>query len=248
MTYTIKALAELSGVSTRTLRYYDAIDLLPPAHVGNNGYRYYDDQSLLRLQQVLFFRELGVKLSLIKTLLDAPDFDRLQALEHHRTELQQRAARLDTLLHTIDQTIYHLKGETTMSDDQLFEGFSEEKQAEYEEQIRAEYGNEKVDQSVRRWGSYSKTKQEALKEEGKTIFRTIRDAMDQGTGSPAVQEQIAALHKHVNNFYDCSLDCLRGLGQMYTESPDFIVTFQKLHPDMPQFLNEAIGIYCDHNA
>lgn len=248
MAYTVKRMADLSGVSERTLRYYDSIDLLHPAYVGANGYRYYDDESALRLQQILFFRALGFTLDAIKEMLDDPGFDRLRALEMHRSELTQRAQQLNHLIHTIDQTIRHLKGEITMSSDELFEGFTPEKQAEYEQEARARWGDKTVEESNRRWNSFSKAEQEALGAQIEAIFRALRDVVDQGPASPAAQEQVAALHRYMQSFYPCPLENFRGLGQLYHEHPGFIATFERLHPALPEFLFQAITIFCDQSG
>ena len=114
MAHTIKHMAALAGISERTLRYYDEIGLLKPAHYGTNGYRYYDHESALTLQQILFFRELGLSLSAIKDIINNPEFDRLAALQEHREELTGRVQKLNRLINTIDKTILHLKGEAAM--------------------------------------------------------------------------------------------------------------------------------------
>lgn len=248
MAYTVKALAELAGVSVRTLHYYHEIDLLDPAHVGENGYRYYDRESLYQLQQILFFRELGFSLDAIRDVLHSSDFDRLHALETHRAELHSRIQTLGSLIETIDKTIANLKGETTMSDEELFHGFNEEKQAEYEQEIEETYGTEKLNESRRRWGSYSDAKKQAIMEEGGIIFTTIGDHMDEGHDSPAVQAQVAALQHMIHYFYDCPLDCLRGLGQMYVNHPKFNANFQAIRAGLPEFLQQAIDHYCDTHA
>src|SRR5512139_570342 len=105
MAYTIKQIADLAGVTTRTLRYYDEIGLLSPAHMGQNGYRHYNQKSLLRLQQIMFFRELDVSLNDIQLIMSQPDFNLLDALEKHRLALQAREKRLRSLIDTVDQTI-----------------------------------------------------------------------------------------------------------------------------------------------
>ncbi|HEX7975780.1 MAG TPA: MerR family transcriptional regulator [Anaerolineales bacterium] len=98
MGYTVKQLSGLAGVSARTLHYYDEIGLLHPEQVGQNGYRYYGEGSLLRLQQILFYKELDLSLQEIREILDQPDFDLVRALESHRTALQRRQRRLDRLI------------------------------------------------------------------------------------------------------------------------------------------------------
>ena len=105
MEYTVKQLADLAGVSPRTLHYYDQIDLLSPSKVEDNGYRNYDLSALQRLQQILFYREMGLSLKDIKTLLDTPDFDVLAALQAHKRELEKKAGRIFELLDTVDNTI-----------------------------------------------------------------------------------------------------------------------------------------------
>src|SRR5215203_2244740 len=132
--YTVKELSDLAGVTVRTLHYYDEIALLKPPTVNDNGYRFYDEAALLRLQQILFYRELGVGLLQIRDILDSPSFDLVTALQSHRTELAQRIDRLQHLMHTVDSTIMHLVGEVNVSDDQFFAGF-EEKQKQYQQEI-----------------------------------------------------------------------------------------------------------------
>jgi DNA-binding transcriptional MerR regulator len=127
--YTVKQLAELSGVSIRSLHYYDEIGLLKPAHVGANGYRYYRREELLRLQQILFHRELGVSLDEIKKILDAPDFDRASALRAHRRKLGEEMQRYQRLIQTIDETLVELKGGKSMNERAFYKGLDPEKWA-----------------------------------------------------------------------------------------------------------------------
>ena len=125
--YTIKEIADLAGVTTRTLRYYDEIGLLVPAAIADNSYRQYDEENLLRLQQIMFFRELDVPLKDISAILDRPDFNVLAALENHRASLRARAKQLDALISTVDNTIESLKGKRKMNAKELFNGFDENK-------------------------------------------------------------------------------------------------------------------------
>jgi DNA-binding transcriptional MerR regulator len=124
MAYTVKQVARISGVSVRTLHYYDETDLLKPARTGDNGYRYYEEPQLLALQQILFYRELGLGLRQIRPLLDRPDFQRVTALRSHRQALEARIARTRRLLSTIDHTIDHLEGGKLMTGEQIFAGFT----------------------------------------------------------------------------------------------------------------------------
>src|SRR3990170_4535706 len=135
MAYTVTKLAQISGVSVRTLHWYDEVGLLKPAYYGANGYRYYEEEQLLILQQILFFRELGFELKQIKRVLGRSDFDKMVALSSHRKVLQKNLERTKKLIKTIDKTIEHLKGTKKMKEQEMYYGFSKEKQAEYEKQI-----------------------------------------------------------------------------------------------------------------
>jgi DNA-binding transcriptional MerR regulator/quercetin dioxygenase-like cupin family protein len=124
MAYTVKQVAAMSGVSVRTLHFYDETGLLKPAHYGANGYRFYDEPQLLTLQQILFYRELGFELKQIEQILGRADFERVAALQSHRKVLQENLARTRTLIETIDNTIQHLKGTKNMKSEEMFLGFS----------------------------------------------------------------------------------------------------------------------------
>jgi DNA-binding transcriptional MerR regulator len=245
--YTIKQLADLAGVSRRTLHHYDEIGLLKPSEKGANRYRYYDDDAALRLQQILFYRELGISLTEIQKILDQPDFDMLQALQVHKSELHKRVARLNRLIETVDKTILHVNGDRKMSEHDIFEGFSEEQQEEYAQQARERWDPELVNQSMKQWKSYSPEKKQHVLDEGKAIYVDILEHMEAGKapGSPEVQACLVRWHQHMRYFYEPSWGMLRGLGQGYAASPDFRATFEKMHPDLPDFLNEAIQIYTE---
>jgi len=124
MAYTVKQLAAISGVSVRTLHFYDETALLKPAYVGANGYRFYEETQLLMLQQILFYRELGFELRQIKEILGRADFEKVAALDSHRGVLENEAARIRILIETINKTVRHLKGAKKMSSEELFAGFN----------------------------------------------------------------------------------------------------------------------------
>lgn len=124
MAYTVKQVAAMSGVSVRTLHFYDEMGLLKPAYCGANGYRFYEEQQLLTLQQILFYRELGFELKRIKAVLGRANFEKVAALKSHRKTLQKNLARTRRLIETIDRTIGHLKGRKKMKSKAMFSGFS----------------------------------------------------------------------------------------------------------------------------
>jgi DNA-binding transcriptional MerR regulator len=245
--FTVKQLADLAGVSRRTLHHYDEIGLLKPALQGANRYRYYDDDNALRLQQILFYRELGLSLAEIQKILEQPDFDVLQALQAHKIELQKRAVRLNRLIATVDKTILHVKGEEKMSNQEIFNGFSEEQQEEYAQQARERWDPKLVDQSMKLWKSYSPEKKQQVLDEGQAVYVDILDLMEKGQDpdSPDVQACLGRWHQHMRYFYEPSWAILRGLGQGYAQDPQFRATFEKMHPDLPDYLNAAIQIYTE---
>lgn len=245
--YTVKQLSELADVTVRTLHYYDQIDLLQPSQVGTNGYRYYDDDALMRLQQILFYREIGLELMQIKDILDSPKFNLVEALRSHRTMLEQKVSRLSNLIHTIDSTISHLSGEFEMNKKHLFSAFSEEKQKEYEREARLQWGPENVNPSIQKWNNYTETQKESIMQEGGEVYLDMVKAMIAGktAQSAEVQDILARWHNHIRHFYEPTLDILRGLGQMYNTHPEFMAFFQKIHPDLPAYLEETITQYVD---
>src|SRR5205823_8414714 len=124
MAYTVKQVAAMSGVSVRTLHFYDETGLLKPAYHGANGYRFYEEPQLLILQQILFYRELGFELKQIKRILGRADFEKVAALQSHRKVLQKNLTRTRRLIETIDNTIKHLKGTRKMKNEEMFAGFT----------------------------------------------------------------------------------------------------------------------------
>lgn len=242
--YTVKQVAELAGVTVRTLHHYDQIGLLRPEQVGANGYRYYSEEDLLRLQQILFFRELGLKLERIKAAMNQPGFDLVSALQFHRSRLQAKQLHTQRLIRTVDATIIHLVGDAKMSDEKIFEGFSKEKQKEHERQATENWGDG-ARESIQLWNSYSQEEQERILAEGGQIFKDIAALMPHGPKSAVVQAELARWHQHLRYFYEPSFDILRGLGNAYNEHLDFNATFTAIHPDLPAFLQEAMNHYVD---
>ena len=247
MVYTVKQLADLAGISPRTLHYYDEIELLKPSSYGDNRYRYYDDEAMLRLQQILFYREMGLSLQQIQEVLDQPDFDVLNALQAHKVALSNQVERLSRLINTVDKTINYLNGGIEMSRKEIFAGFSEEQQEQYAEQAIQRWDPQRVDESMKLWKSYSPVKQKAIIAEGGEIYNEIFENMEKGLAADnsEVQAGVAKWHQHLRYFYEPTIEILRGLGQMYVDSPDFRATFEKFSPEFPEFLCEAIQVYCE---
>jgi DNA-binding transcriptional MerR regulator len=244
--YTVKQLSTLAGVTPRTLHYYDQIGLLKPTRVAENGYRYYGDESLLRLQQILFYRELDLPLDEIKKIMGRQDFDVLGALHSHRDALKKQVARLNRLLQTVDNTINHLKGNQTMSEKSLFEGFSEQEQERYAAEAEQLYDPETVRESNRKWKGYSAAKKQAIMEEGNQVYLDMIAVMPKGAASPEAQSIVERWRKHMDYFWTADLDQLNALATGYVEDPRFKANFDKMHPQLAEFMRDAVKIYVEN--
>lgn len=241
--FTVKQLSRLAGVTPRTLHHYDAIGLLKPARVGENGYRYYGDDSLLRLQQILFYKELDLPLEDIKRIMARRDFDVLPALESHRGELGKRIERLQRLIQTVENTIAHLKGNKPMSKRQFFEAFSDEQQAEYEKEIAQKYDPATVKESQRKWKSYSAAEKQRIGEEGNAVYEAILAAMPKGLSSAEAQAGVERWRRHIEYFWVPNDEQLLGLADLYNEDSRFKANFDKIDPGLAVFMREAVRAY-----
>jgi DNA-binding transcriptional MerR regulator len=231
-TYTVKQLARLSGVSVRTLHHYDEIGLLKPAFTGENRYRYYGREELLRLQDILFHRELGVPLAAIARLLETEGRDRLAILHEHRALLAERLTRSRQLLRTIDRTIAELSGDGTMDDKELYKGFAPEKQAEYEDWLVDRYGGamrERVEESKAKLESLGKEGMAARMAEGEAAGVALAKAFKGGAvaGDPAIDPLLRRHHAWIAAMWDraCPPPAYAGLADLYLEHPDFRTKF-----------------------
>ncbi|MBP9041176.1 MAG: MerR family transcriptional regulator, partial [Anaerolineaceae bacterium] len=182
--YTIKQLADLAGISIRTLHYYDQIGLIKPERIAENGYRYYGKQQLLLLQQVLFFRELDFSLNQIKNILNTPALDLVKLLQTHKQSLKAKTERLTQLIDTIDNTIKTLEGELEMKETEYFQGFSEEKQAEYQKYAEEHWDRKLVNQSSQRWNKMTNDEKRTLLAEGERITMEIVKSIPLGPSDP----------------------------------------------------------------
>jgi len=244
MPNTVKAVADLAGVTVRTLHHYDEIGLLKPAEVTGAGYRIYSDEDLERLQQILFFRELGFSLHEIKEIMDSPGFDRRQALLDHRKLLEERQERLGRLIQSVDRTLDSMERGIEMDKKDMFDGFD---QSKYEEEARRRWGHtDAYKESMRRTKQYTEADWTAMKEEGRQIQEGVAALMDHGPTDAAVQEWIRRHHKLINDrFYPCSTQMYRGLGDLYVQDERFTATYESVKPGMASFMRSAMHAYCD---
>jgi DNA-binding transcriptional MerR regulator len=244
--FTVKQLSKMAGVTPRTLHHYDEIGLLKPSRIGANGYRYYEEKALLRLQQILFYRELGLPLEDIRKLMGRRDFDVLKALETHKESLSRQMERTKRLLVTVDNTIRHIKGEKLMSQKGLFEGFSEEEQEKYAQEAEQLYDPEIVRESNRKWKSYSAVKKEAIMAEGRQVYEDLIAAMPKGADSAEVQAIVERWRRHMDYFWTPNLEQLLGIANGYSTDPRFKANFDKMHPQLAEFMLEAVQVYVEN--
>jgi DNA-binding transcriptional MerR regulator len=241
--FTVKQLSQLAGITPRTLHYYDQIGLLKPSRVGENGYRYYAEDSLLRLQQILFYRELDMPLEDIKKIVGSREFDVMRALEDHKKAILKRIARMERLIGTVDDTILHLKGKKEMSKRQLFEVFSDEQQAAYEKEAMQMYDPATVKASNKLWKSYTREEKQRIGEEGNAVYEDILLAMPIGAGSPEAQACVERWRRHLEYFWVPNDDQLVGLTDLYNDDPRFKANFDRIDPGLAEFMRQAVTIY-----
>ena len=230
-------------MTPRTLRFYDEIGLLSPAQVGENGYRYYDEEAALRLQQILLYRRMELPLEDIKQIMGRRDFDILAALETHRLELQKKIGQLETIKQTVDETIQHMKGKSQMTIDDLFSGFSEEQQAEYEKEAMQTYDPEIVKASNAKWKAMSKQEQQRILEESKQVYLDMIAVMPKGPASAEAQACVERWRKNMDHFWTPKPEQLAYFGELYNNDPRFKANFEKMQPGLAEFMREAIREY-----
>jgi hypothetical protein len=174
------------------------------------------------------------------------DFDVLGALHSHKEALQKQVVRLNRLIHTVDHTIEHLKGNNIMSEKALFEGFSDEQQAEYEKEIAQKYDPATVKASRKKWNSYTDAEKQRIGEEGNTVYKDILAAMPKGPASREAQAGIERWRKHIEYFWIPNDEQLLGLANGYNDDPRFKATFDKIHPQLAEFIRDAVKIYVEN--
>lgn len=252
MAYTVKKLAQLSGVSVRTLHFYDEVGLLKPAYYGSNGYRYYEEEQLLILQQILFFRALGIELKRIQKVLGRSDFDKIAALNSHRQVLVKNLGETKELIKTIDKTIEHLKGTKKMKDKEIYHGFiPEEKQAEYVKYLKNRLGEDHSSFAECEKNAKKATKADMEKstQEMEHYMKELAKMMENRftASSLEVQTIVRKHYEWLKNFWTPNRESYTGLGQMYTEFEwkKFFERYDSNHPRLASFLAEGMRVFAE---
>lgn len=247
--YTVKQLADLAGVSGRTLRYYDQIDLLKPAWTNQAGYRIYGQAEVDRLQQILFFRELGVDLHNIKGLMESPHFRERQALREHRAQLLEKRKQLDLLIQNVEQTLAALEGGRPMTDKDKFVGFKEklirENEEKYGKEIREKYGDQVVNASNAKLMESTEAELSEAEHLATEIIESLKIAVGREEPGGEEGQRIAELHRKWLSFYwkDYSKEAHAGLAAMYVADERFMAYYDQHKEGAAKFLRDAILAY-----
>ncbi|WP_044642826.1 MerR family transcriptional regulator [Risungbinella massiliensis] len=248
MEYTVQKLGFLAGISTRTLRYYDQIGILKPARINSSGYRIYGQAEVDRLQQILFYKELGLNLDRIKEIVTDPSFNKDKALKEHREQLLNKRKQLDLLIHNVEKTIALSEGRIVMTDKEKFEGFKqqmiEENESKYGKEIREKYGEEMINKSNEKLKNMTEEKYDEVTRLANEVMDTLAEAFAVGDPAGEIAQKVADLHKQWLTYYwsEYSKEAHAGLAQMYVDDERFKAYYEK-QPGMTEFLRDAIYIY-----
>jgi DNA-binding transcriptional MerR regulator len=248
MAWSIAEVAKFSGLTSRTLRHYDEIGLLPPAFVGANGYRYYGEEELLRLQQILVLRELGLALPRIAEVLDAQT-DRIAALREHHRMLVAESGRLSRLAATVARTISELEDETggravTINrPENLFEGFDD---AQYADEARSRWP-EQYAQSQAYVATLTEEDKRELGRENTAAMIRMAEFMAAGTPvqDPAVQEEVDRHYQGLRRFWTPDATAYKCLGQMFVDDERFTATYDRIAVGLAAYYRDAMAAYAD---
>jgi DNA-binding transcriptional MerR regulator len=246
--WSIVEVARMAGVTSRTLRHYDAVGLVPPAYVASNGYRHYETEQLLRLQEVLLLRQLGLGLDAIAQVL-AGQRDRVEALRGHEQWLRGETERLAQLADTVARTITHLEEGTTMTAEEVFEGFARA-QARAEEDLVGRYGEEvrthfaTARERTKDWGREDYASAQARAE---ALDAAMAQLLRSGAapGDPAVQDLLDDHHAMVSEHWTPDRTSYAGLGQLYVDDPRFAGRYEAVAPGLAEFYRDAMAVYAE---
>lgn len=249
MEYTIQKLAKLANISTRTLRYYDEIGLLRPARINTSGYRIYGRNEVDRLQQILFYRILGISLADIQEILSDKNYDVVKALQSHYKNLLEKRKQLDILIANVEKTIQAKKGGIIMSDSQKFEGFKQkllaENEKKYGEDIRNLYGKDVVEKSNKKIQQMNEEEYNNLQKLAEEMIETLRQAYKTQDPSSALAQKAADLHRQwLCGYWDSySKEAHFQLAEMYVQDQRFTDYYDQYQTGLTKFLRDSIRVY-----
>ncbi|PCK20125.1 MerR family transcriptional regulator [Bacillus pumilus] len=243
----VKEVAELFGISIRTLHHYDQIGLLTPKEVTDSRYRLYSEENLETLQQILFFRELGFALKEIKKMMHSPFFDRQEAFTLQRKMLIEKRNKFDKMIENIDKTLQHMAGETQFTNKERFK-LMNMKLNQYEEEARRSWGNQAIDEVNSKLKCLSKEEQIDLSDRWDRMFNKLASLRNYHPRSKEVQSAIKEWYDFLNeNFSHYSLDAFYGLGQLYIQDERFTKNIDRYGEGLASFMSEAMNVFTNHH-
>ncbi|MDR7855034.1 MerR family transcriptional regulator [Tissierella sp.] len=251
MEYTVQKLANLAGISSRTLRYYDEIEILKPAKINSSGYRIYGKKEVDKLQQILFYRELGMDLDSIKTIITSSSFNEITALMEHRKKLLAEKEKINILIANIDNTLASKEGRIIMSDKEKFEGFKQtmidDNEEKYGKEARERYGDEVVEKSNKKFKNMTEDQYEELQKLSSSVIDTLKLAFDTKDPAGEIAQKAADLHRQWLSYYwdSYSREAHANLTQMYVDDERFKAYYDKEQAGLAEFLRDAIAIYAN---
>lgn len=237
----------MSKVTSRTLRHYDEIGLLRPAAVGGNGMRYYQREQLLRLQQILVLRDLGLSLEAISTVVN-DGADRLDQLRRHHRWLTEERDRFERLARTVASTIEELEGGEPMRPEDLFDNFDADKQARYEAELTQRYGERvgaHIEESKRRMSGWTRADADATKRQWAELTARFVELLRDGVapGDELTQAVVAEHYRWICQFWTPDRESYPGLGQLYVDSPEFRAQFDAQDPRLAEYVRDGVAVY-----
>lgn len=253
MEYTVQKLSRLAGVSTRTLRYYDEIGILKPARINSSGYRIYGEEEIDILQQILFYKELGINLDAIKSILEDPSFNKLTSLKDHHSKLLEKRKQLDLLITNVEQTIASVKGDVKMANKEKFKGFKQKmidaNEKKYGKEIREKYGDDTIDKSNRRFANMSEEDYNKFTSLSEEINKTLLEAFKTNDPSSELAQKVANMHKEwlLYTWPKYSKEAHAGLAQMYVDDERFKSYYDKEQDGLAEFLRDSILVFTGMN-
>ncbi|MCL2491472.1 MAG: MerR family transcriptional regulator [Coriobacteriia bacterium] len=253
MDYSIRELAQLGGVSTRTLRYYDTIGLLRPAYVTGASYRRYTSSEVDTLQEILFYKELGMDLGSIKSLIGSKDYDRSRALQDHLTQLRTRKEQIEHIIATVEKTIETMKGTATMTDEEKFEGLKkdllDQNEEQYGDEVRERWGADSYEASRKKVARMTKDQWDDVGQLSNKMHELLKAAVAQGDPASEEAQEVCDLHRQWLGYFwpdgMYSKEMHRNMGQMYCADPRFKKHYDDITPGAAEFFRDAIDIYAD---
>jgi DNA-binding transcriptional MerR regulator len=251
VSYTVGQVADLAGVTIRTLHHYGQIGLLEPEERSSTGYRRYGASSLQRLQHIMFYRELGFPLDEIATILDEPGTDARAHLSRQHALLRKRLGRLETMIAAVEKELEAHSMGIQLTPEEKFEIFGENYSEDYETEAEQRWGNtEAWKQSQQRTAKLTKQEWVELKEAGDDLNRRMAAAMRAGTATDSTTAMdLAEEHRAgIERFYECSYEMHRGLADMYLADERFTRTYEDVAPGLAQWVHDAIHANADRNG